>query len=580
MRTVHRWFQSGQYSLLGHTYVPETFGRVGMIVVSPFGWEDICFYRPLRFLLKKLAENGFPALRFDLPGSGDSSGCAFDKGLVEAWIDSIADAAAELRAISGVEHVAVLGIRLGGLLATVAAARGANIQDLILWGAPASGRAELRELRAFANMERREYATPAPTPPQPDPGFEVGGFLLTPETKRDLDALEVPDSSLGPRRVLLLSRDHIQPDPKLVTVLESAGCAVEQGEGFGCAALMVGTHDAPIPEGTARVMLDFLRAGPRDRTAHPAAEPATAILHEPAGGVVETVHIIQSAGRSIFGVLAEPAPSIPRADWCLLFLNAGGVRHIGPNRMWAEAARRWACRGVVSLRLDLAGIGESDGEQLLDIPGLYQERLVEQVDLAMESLRSRFGFERFAAIGLCSGAFWAFHAAIRDPRIRAAILLNPRLFFWDPEVDRRRMRRRATKALVNWWDWYRIASGRVRLRLVKRAARALFDTSVPIHIGRGRQIPAHNMADAWKALARNGTRLTLIFTEGEPLLGEMEEEGQMPPTGNSRIRCLRVANAGHTFRPRWAQKIAHGFIDHELEAVVRETGLGTVATAI
>jgi hypothetical protein len=424
-------------------------------------------------------------------------------------------------------------------------------------------------------MERREYATTAPTPPQPEPGFEVGGFLLAPETRRDLESLETPAAGLGPRRVLLLSRDHIRPDPTLVRALESAGCAVEVGEGSGCAALMVGTHDAPIPDDTSRAMLDFLGGGPRDRTAGPAGETATAVLNEPAGTVIETVHTIQSAGRSIFGVLSEPAPRIARADWCLLFLNAGGVRHIGPNRMWVEAARRWASRGVVSLRLDLLGIGESDGEQLLDIPGLYQEHLVEQVDLAMESLRARFGFERFAAIGLCSGAFWAFHAAIRDPRIRAAILLNPRLFFWDPEVDRRRMRRRATKALVNWWDWYRIASGRVRLRLVKRAARALFDTSVPVNPGRGRQIPAQNMAEAWKALARNGTRLTLIFTEGEPLLCEMEEEGQMPSAGNSRIRCLRVANAGHTFRPRWAQQIAHGFIDGELEGLVRESGLAT-----
>lgn len=579
MRAVHRWFRSGNYSLLGHTSVPKTFGRTGIVVVPPFGWEDICFYRPVRFLVEKLAEAGFPALRFDLPGCGDSSGCAFDEGLVEAWIDSIADAAAELRAISGVEQVAVLGIRLGGILALAAAARGADIQDLILWGAPPSGRAELRELRAFANMERREYATLAPTPPQPDPGFEVGGFLLAPETRSALESLEITAAGLGPRRVLLLSRDNIQPDPKLVRGLESAGCAVEVADGYGCAALMVGTHDAPIPDDTARAMCNFLGAAPHDRTTGPVDDSATAALREPAGAVVESVYSIQSEGRSLFGVLAEPGSHIARADWCLLFLNAGGVRHIGPNRMWVEAARRWASRGVVSLRLDLAGIGESDGDQLLDIPGLYQEHLVEQVDVAMESLRARFGFERFAAIGLCSGAFWAFHAAIRDPRIRAAILLNPRLFFWDPEVDRRRMRRRAAKALVNWWDWYRIASGRVRLPLVKRAARALFDTSVPVQAG-GAQIPAQNMAEAWKALARHGTKLTLVFTEGEPLLCEMEEEGQMPPADNPRIRCLRVANAGHTFRPRWAQKIAHGFIDDELEAVVRESGLGTVATAI
>ena len=37
------------------------------------------------------------------------------------------------------------------------------------------------------------------------------------------------------------------------------------------------------------------------------------------------------------------------------------------------------------------------------------------------------------------------------------------------------------------------------------------------------------MAEAWAAIERNRNRITLIFTEGEPLLREMEEEGQMPP---------------------------------------------------
>ena len=71
-------------------------------------------------------------------------------------------------------------------------------------------------------------------------------------------------------------------------------------------------------------------------------------------------------------------------------------------------------------------------------PQLHQEQLIGQVERAMDSLRSRCGFRRFVAIGLCSGAFWAFHAAIRNPGIRGAVLLNPRIFFWDPEIERRR----------------------------------------------------------------------------------------------------------------------------------------------
>src|SRR5579872_4827361 len=183
MKTLHRWFRSGAYSLPGHIDVAETpRGSVGVLIVPPFGWEDVCSYRPLRFLAKTLAASGIPVMRFDLPGSGDSSGSALDSGLFEAWVQSIDHAAAELRAATGVEDVAVAGIRLGALLALTAAARGSKLQDLILWGATASGRAMLRELRAFGNMERLEYGNGDAAASAPSPGVEIGGFLIAPET--------------------------------------------------------------------------------------------------------------------------------------------------------------------------------------------------------------------------------------------------------------------------------------------------------------------------------------------------------------------------------------------------------------
>ena len=38
-------------------------------------------------------------------------------------------------------------------------------------------------------------------------------------------------------------------------------------------------------------------------------------------------------------------------------------RHIGPNRMWVEASRRWALLGVTTLRLDVEAVGDSDGDE-------------------------------------------------------------------------------------------------------------------------------------------------------------------------------------------------------------------------
>lgn len=588
MNTIHRWFRSGAYSLLGHIDLPQTgCGRLGVLIVPPFGWEDVCSSRPLRYLGGMFAANGIPALRFDLPGTGDSSGGPRDCGLFSAWTESVGDAAAELREATGVEDVAVAGIRLGAMLAVIAAARGSNLQDLVLWGAAANGRALLRELRAFSNMERAEYAN-GEASPAPVPGLEIGGFLMALETQRALEALDLSAlPGMQGRRILVLSRDDLPPDAKLVRALESWGCTVEVGTGSGYAAMMALPHEALPPVATGQAILKFLtreyQAKQQDRTGadearsvlpkRPAAQPATAVIEGAATGVFETVYAVEASSASIFGILSEPGPKAPRGECCVLFLNPGAVRHTGPNRMWVEAARRWAARGVVSLRLDLRGIGESGGEQNLDMAGLYQDQLVEQIEIAMDSLRSRAGIRRFVAIGLCSGAFWAFHAAIRNPDIRGAILLNPRLFFWDPEVDRRRLLRRAASGLINWQDWRRLARGEVRMQSIKQVGRIVLDRfcATPSSADRPLQIPPDAMADAWSALERNQSRLTLIFTDGEPLLREMDEEGQLPPETNPRVRCIRVADTGHTFRPLWAQRLAHELIDRELNQVLRES---------
>src|ERR1043165_3483081 len=110
--TLHRWFESGSYSLLAHVDLSQASGNLGVVIVPAFGWEEVCSYRPLRFFARMLAERGLPVLRYDLPGTGDSSGGLLDENLVEAWIQSVDDAAAELRRAAAVQHVALLGVRM------------------------------------------------------------------------------------------------------------------------------------------------------------------------------------------------------------------------------------------------------------------------------------------------------------------------------------------------------------------------------------------------------------------------------------------------------------------------------------
>jgi len=582
MSTRHRWFRSGIYSLLGHVDLPEdTAGDMGVVIVPPFGWEDVCSYRPLRFMAQGLAQRGIPTLRYDLPGTGDSSGDATDAGVLDSWIRSVADAAAELRNVTGVRDVTVVGVHLGAMLAMKAVSQGADIRQMVLWGPAATGRAVLRELRATANVERWEHLPDEFAPPQPMPGFEAGGFLISPETLRAMEDLDV--SSLPWRtspRVLLLSRDDLPPDGKILEALHTSLRHVAIAPGRGYAAMMCSPQESVSCVETIDLIASFITADigvESPEKPHARRAPTTSRAERVAPRTLESVFSIETprmetAPLCMFGILSEPDAAVPRSDYCLLYLNAGGVRHTGPNRMWVESARRWASRGVTSLRLDLQGIGESDGEQVIDVPSLYRETFVQQIEIAIGRLREYTGATRFGTIGLCSGACWAFHAAARIPEVDSSILVNPSLLWWDASADRRRILGPLSPGFTGWAEWSRVIRGGIERGNFQGAARRITEKfGWTRREGSGYlQLGFRNMEHAWSSLEKNRKRVTLVFREGEPLLAEMEAARQLPPLKNSWARLVRIPNGGHTLRPLWAQKIVHDLIDLEIDAAIRE----------
>src|SRR4051794_23037240 len=91
-----------------------------VLLLPPFGYDDICAYRGLRAWALTLAADGVPVLRVDLPGSGDSGGTPRDRGRAESWPTAVAAAAAGLRAQAGPRPGVAVGGRLGGPVATQA----------------------------------------------------------------------------------------------------------------------------------------------------------------------------------------------------------------------------------------------------------------------------------------------------------------------------------------------------------------------------------------------------------------------------------------------------------------------------
>lgn len=149
--------------LFGLRSEPLTRPRQTAIVICPsWGAESMRCYRGLHLLAQQLAERGYDTLRFDYSGTGDSADVEAEDAPLTQWRRDIADAAAELRELSGAPRIALLGLRLGALLAAHAA-EAAQADELLLWDAPDNGQLWCEQMQQLNRQqyERKNRSRPA-----------------------------------------------------------------------------------------------------------------------------------------------------------------------------------------------------------------------------------------------------------------------------------------------------------------------------------------------------------------------------------------------------------------------------------
>ncbi len=107
-----------------------------------------------------------------------------------------------------------------------------------------------------------------------------------------------------------------------------------------------------------------------------------------------------------------------------VFLNAGSLHRVGPSRLHVRLARELAPMGFSSLRVDLAGTGDSPRR-----PGLTnQQSVAADYNEIVGVLESRLGRVPLVLAGLCSGADNAIRLTLKEPRVVGLVLLDPICF--------------------------------------------------------------------------------------------------------------------------------------------------------
>jgi pimeloyl-ACP methyl ester carboxylesterase len=391
---------------------------IAVILCSGLRRDASNAYRPFRLLADQLAAAGYPALRFDYFGTGDSC----DGEEVEYWAEwqrNILAASAYACVATGARRVVLIGLRIGAALATLAAAASAEVAGLILLSPVVRGKSYMTQFRVEARL--RNGGRPSPTE-----GLALDELSFTGETVRQIEKLDLKDVILSSQCPVAIFSDEEQPGVAACAEIWAAkGVPVARSSLTGLEPVARAAHlvDGPPPDFTS--ILSWLRATlPTSRMDCRGFHAQPAPVNMRPSGCVETP-LRFGENQHLFGILCRPDDGTG-PDWVVVIGNPGGDPHHGYARFSVELSRRLARRGVASLRIDFSGLGDSVGAADADgeIPThVFEVDRSADISAAFDALAS-LGYGRFAVHGLCSGAFHAFHAALADRRVAGLLLVN------------------------------------------------------------------------------------------------------------------------------------------------------------
>jgi pimeloyl-ACP methyl ester carboxylesterase len=206
-------------------------------------------------------------------------------------------------------------------------------------------------------------------------------------------------------------------------------------------------------------------------------------------------------GRRLLGILTAPSATDATLP-AFVFLSAGLLHRVGPFRLHVRLARELATLGFCSLRVDLAGMGDSPPHA-----GLTHRQSV-SADFAdiLGILDSRLGRRRLVLAGLCTGADNAIWLAAGEPRVVGMIVLDP-ICYPDRGFEARNVVAKYTNP-VRYAGWLKRRARELTGPRAKEEASASVD---PLAL---RDLPSlEQLRTVYASIRERGGRVLSVFTE-------------------------------------------------------------------
>jgi alpha-beta hydrolase superfamily lysophospholipase len=405
-----------------HAAEDRAAGDVAVLICTPFGYDALPAYSSLRLLADQLANAGYPALRFDYPGTGDACDEEIDRagGHWMAWRQSVDRAVDWLRTATGARRIVLCGVRGSALLAGLAAAERDDVAGLVLLTPVLRGHSYMRQLHVEARIQTGREMSPGE-------GLAFREFRFSAATVAQIANVDLRRAKLkAGQKVAICAQAESQLLADCVQAWTAAGAEVRELGWHGLEPLVRPNIIEEDSLAHFTGVLSWLREAVPPAAAPPGRVAAIAPAELRSPGWLETP-LRFGPGERLFGMLCWPDRGL--SDCVVIIGNGGRDPHYGAARHAAMLARRLARAGVASFRMDFAGLGDSLGpageENVLS--KMFATDRTADITAALDVLE-RQGFRRFAMSGLCAGAFHAFLAALADPRLSTLLLINMPFF--------------------------------------------------------------------------------------------------------------------------------------------------------
>jgi len=441
--------------LFGWIHEPRDLrADVGVVLISALGRDERCAHLPYRLFAERLAAAGYPTLRYDHRGEGDSLGLADPSAdALPCWLEGVQRAIEKLRGDTNVTRVVLAGVRLGATLAAVSAAKA----DGLILLAPV--------LDAGAWLKRLRFASHALGGAGRDTPLDAGGLVLSTATMAGLAGLTLEGSPGVP--VFIAAQNRMVETFSGELTEQGALVAVTDFPGFD--AMFLDAHSNLAPDEVFGRSIGWLAATfgkPEIASRQGGAQAPDPLRWQ--GASERPIEF----GDHLQGIVCDPDQG--DASSAVIFCNTGGDPRSGIGGFATMAARHLANQGFSSLRFDFAGLGDSPNGGPESRTHVYEVSRAIDMDSAVELMAAR-GAKRIAVVGVCAGAFHAFESATADPRVTDLFAVSPVKLNWRPgdtlspgRVDDGKSTQSYIQGLTDSATWKRLFSGRIDLVAVIR----------------------------------------------------------------------------------------------------------------